>query len=368
MELAFLRERQRQEDARRGVTRFAEPPIYDEMDGWRQRYRARQNHSDPDQLSSTADEERRQANLRSRVDQYRDQYSEQVAATQEFEKAMAYLQIINKRSNSLLQASFLDNPWMRQTLMNNESTIIRIGESIPGPHPCTWLTAGSRFSGLQFSTRTHENGQIRTDKWGVRVAIQSVDWENKKLFGQMEADNSSDASSNRSSSGVITFMEGEIIDFDRFGLVTRGLNSNITTDALNWRKLKALNPKENPDLGRDLAQKLCTRPFLEHHLHDNYILMRWKGVDHQDSRAMEFQKSEADCCVTEKYFIPESATRAPVQNADEQSGLTISGFYYVCLTRQTGDIQAYYFDPEGSPHQQLAMKPLLKLFPAPPYR
>lgn len=54
-----------------------------------------------------------------------------------------------------------------------------------------------------------------------------------------------------------------------------------------------------------------------------YIFMRWK----------------------ERFFV----------NVGEDCGLTITGFYYVCLDRKDGSIDGYYFDPSSSPFQKLEL-------------
>ena len=49
----------------------------------------------------------------------------------------------------------------------------------------------------------------------------------------------------------------------------------------------------------------------------------------------------------EKFFV----------NVGPECGLTIAGFYYVCLDRRTGEVEGYYFDPNSSPYQKLEMRP-----------
>ncbi len=39
----------------------------------------------------------------------------------------------------------------------------------------------------------------------------------------------------------------------------------------------------------------------------------------------------------------------------EDCGLTIAGFYYVCMDRHTGAIVGYYFDPNNQPWQRLEL-------------
>lgn len=45
-------------------------------------------------------------------------------------------------------------------------------------------------------------------------------------------------------------------------------------------------------------------------------------------------------------------------NVGEDCGLTIAGFYYICISRQTGIIEGFYHDPHSSPYQKLHLKPL----------
>ena len=49
----------------------------------------------------------------------------------------------------------------------------------------------------------------------------------------------------------------------------------------------------------------------------------------------------------EKFFV----------NVGPECGLTIAGFYYVCLDRRTGEVEGFYFDPNSSPYQKLEMRP-----------
>lgn len=42
---------------------------------------------------------------------------------------------------------------------------------------------------------------------------------------------------------------------------------------------------------------------------------------------------------------------------DMGNSLTISGFYYICLSRETGSISGFYFDPSCAPCQKLELEP-----------
>ena len=44
-------------------------------------------------------------------------------------------------------------------------------------------------------------------------------------------------------------------------------------------------------------------------------------------------------------------------NVGSDCGLTIAGFYYVCYDRRTGVLDGYYYDPNSTPFQRLALMP-----------
>ena len=54
---------------------------------------------------------------------------------------------------------------------------------------------------------------------------------------------------------------------------------------------------------------------------------------------------------------PSTSTTLLGDRAHAQWGLTISGFYYVALHRQTGRIDGLYYDPGSQPYQSLRMAP-----------
>jgi hypothetical protein len=56
--------------------------------------------------------------------------------------------------------------------------------------------------------------------------------------------------------------------------------------------------------------------------------------------------------------------RCFVTPSDAQSGLTISGFYYVSLRRSDGHIEGLYYDPLSTPYQYLSLMPEKRMFPA----
>ncbi|KAK6525445.1 hypothetical protein TWF694_005581 [Orbilia ellipsospora] len=228
--------------------------------------------------------------------------------------------------------------------------------------PTSWLAAGSVYTGAQYATHqkqplsgagfrsTTDPSSSRSNEltsnmiserkdaeehWNVTVVIQEVDHVRNRISGSMRAYDVPDSQSATGTSSINTFWEGEIIDFHRNGLETRNsiMASNPRIDGNYWRKL-------DPFVGysdSELAQKLTSRAFLED-LAENYVLMRWK----------------------EQCFVEPGA---------QDSGLTITGFYFVSLERRTGRIEGYYYDPHSAPYQRLELTPVpMRSFPAYTFR
>jgi hypothetical protein len=122
---------------------------------------------------------------------------------------------------------------------------------------------------------------IPEDHWKVKVTIHSVDYETSQLTGTMEAVNVPDRLSGTSSS-IITYLEGEIVDFKNFSLETTKFDSTPERDAQYWKRLEPF--KEMDDL--TMSRALLNQKWLETVLRGKYILMRWKGMF---SRCAELQ-------------------------------------------------------------------------------
>lgn len=95
---------------------------------------------------------------------------------------------------------------------------------------------------------------------------------------------------------VETFWEGEIIDNKNHTFRTNKWSADVRTDVAYWTKFSAFR-----ELKSCMLSKTWSTPLLKDY---PYIFMRWK----------------------ETHFITKT----------EQQLLTIQGFYYVCLCRQTG--------------------------------
>mmetsp|Transcript_34123 Transcript_34123/g.96699 ORF Transcript_34123/g.96699 Transcript_34123/m.96699 type:complete len:232 (+) Transcript_34123:739-1434(+) len=176
------------------------------------------------------------------------------------------------------------------------------------PALCSFLQPSQHFQGVQ---RVAHSGASPTDEdWYVNVSIITSDFKAATVFGTMEAENVP-----HTRSPVTTFWEGEIVDNIRNTFYTAKWGASADNDMKHWSKFPSfLEIKDDVRKFNGRCQALSTYPF---------IFMRWK----------------------EKYFL----------NASHESGLTIAGFYYVCLNRLTGTIMGYYYDPNSSPFQKLEL-------------
>jgi hypothetical protein len=119
------------------------------------------------------------------------------------------------------------------------------------------------------------------------------------------------------SAPVVTFFEGEIIDNKNFSFYTSHTDwaALSDTDMRHWSRFPAF---------KDLKKDVETWGGRASGLADSSkIFMRWK----------------------EQHFV-----------AGGECRLTIAGFYYCCLDRVTGSIQAIYYDPASSPDQRLHLE------------
>lgn len=259
---------------------------------------------------------------------------------------------------SCLQASFLEQ--------NSEQSFAS-----------SFLTAGSAFSGSQgisgFKSRA-SGCTVLEDMWQVNVSIESCDWNSGTISGTMQAidvpslangpasleeqgtassffeaieplesasggssPNLSASSTSTLSQGplcssarcVTTFWDGEIIDFNNFELWTRKWSAKPEDDKEHWRQFEPIKiiRRVLKDKRKCVIERALFLAKYIQTLRRDYIFMRWK----------------------ERFFL-ENATA-------NSSGLTIAGFYYICLRRSDGACQGFYYDTHSSPYQQLFLKP-----------
>tara|TARA_R110002003_G_scaffold1005_9_gene22044 strand:+ start:7581 stop:9593 length:2013 start_codon:yes stop_codon:yes gene_type:complete len=241
------------------------------------------------------------------------------------------------------------------------------------------------------------------DRWPVKVTIHEVDWEAMTLSATMEAYNvPSHPHSHQSllntvgeasqqytrTSSITTYLEGEILDFNQHTLLTESFKSSAGNDATYWRKLPPFQQMSDEEVIRVLTSK---RWYTEV-LNKEYILMRWKERCFVKSLARPGAEPvlPPPSTTTSSYIdgpvhsyhshiqpdlsslTPYRLVRDPTTNElqveiqqvdaehatfdDSGCGLTISGFYYVCLRRSDGRLEGLYYDPQSSPYQCLKLE------------
>ncbi|PYH95014.1 hypothetical protein BO71DRAFT_324112 [Aspergillus ellipticus CBS 707.79] len=261
-------------------------------------------------------------------------------------------------------------------LNGNEDDFILDTTSIAPPPECSWLRPGVVFSGSQraastagsiFSQRMpspsssqdpmivngSDNSRIsvytttgrrylanniynlgggKDENWPVKVTIHDINTEEMTLSGTMEAYNIPDKTSPAHDAHIVTYLEGEIIDFNTHTLETKNFKADAEIDSTYWRELQPFKNLSDEEMTRNLV----SRKWVTEQLSRGWILMRWK----------------------ERCFITPT---------DSRQGLTISGFYYISLNRESGHIEGLYYDPGSSPYQQLSLKPETKKMVRPSY-
>lgn len=180
-------------------------------------------------------------------------------------------------------------------------------------HSLSYLFPGRTFKGTQNQILEVATGDAQDqDRWEVKVVVHSLDQSTGTIVGLMEALNVPVASST-----VVTYWEGEVVDFVNHNLWTRKWGATDEVDIEHWKRFDAF---------RDLRDSLTDESSYSE-VYERYIFMRWK----------------------EKFFVNILA---------QESGLTIAGFYYICIRRSDGFIEGFYYDPTSKPFQRLALYPL----------
>lgn len=190
-----------------------------------------------------------------------------------------------------------------------DSDFILDTTTIAPPAPCSWLRPGAVFSGCQRaanagcsvlsrgSTSPQSNDPVivngsdsarinvqttsgrrytanaRDENWPVRVTIHAIDYEEMTLSGTMEAYNIPDKTSPSHDAHIVTFLEGEIIDFNKHTLETANFKADADIDSTYWRELQPFKYMAEADISR----KLLSRKWITEEFAKGWILMRWKG-------------------------------------------------------------------------------------------
>lgn len=220
----------------------------------------------------------------------------------------------------------------------------------------------------------HASDDSNHDRWPVRVIIHSIDPERMTLQGTMEAYDvpqhpaslsilHPNACHERPKAGkkhapITTYLEGHIIDLTTHSFLTpdppgdtskpknRSPTTSLddiafpsatpSTDASNWHHLPPFSSLATP---AEMARLLLSQARMNE-INQQYIFMRWKER----------------CFVHTKDSTCPSSQTERTGDQDRGHGLTISGFYYVSLRRDSGEVEGLYFDPTSTPYQHLRLK------------
>lgn len=189
--------------------------------------------------------------------------------------------------------------------------------SIYPPPVCSWLRPGMTFSGFQraasstglvfpqqgpslssndpmvvngsdqnrisvqtsngrryFASQVYNLGSGKDENWPVKVTIHDINVHEMTLSGTMEAYNIPDKASPSHDAHIVTFLEGEIIDFNLHTLETKNFKADAEIDCTYWRKLQPFKNLTDEEMTRNLV----SRKWITEQLSKGWILMRWKGL------------------------------------------------------------------------------------------
>ncbi|KAF9691085.1 hypothetical protein EKO04_010963 [Ascochyta lentis] len=174
-------------------------------------------------------------------------------------------------------------------------------------------------------------------------------------------------------SSITTYLEGEMLDFNTHTLLTESFKSSPANDALYWRKLPPFRDMDD----QDVVRALTSRKWWEG-LSQEWVLMRWK--ERCFVKSLRSSSAKPSTYAPPPHLDPESeyytydthtfARHHPPPDQqqpnlidaehaafdDSGCGLTISGFYFVCLRRCDGSVEGLYYDPMSSPYQCLRLE------------
>jgi len=214
--------------------------------------------------------------------------------------------------------------------------------------PSAFLEPGMTFRGTQdvspsFTQMMDEAedpaaaAEPSRESWDLRITVEEANFARGYVCGTMHANGFNCGAPNpnspphyqqmsqqQSSEAVATFWEGEIIDNVNHTFYTQKWGATKAIDRKHWVKLapfaralseaKTLSTSKSADLQSEPID-LTSQPF---------VYLRLK----------------------EKYFL----------NEEPGGNLTIAGFYYLCISRATGEITGYYFDPNSTPYQKVSLQ------------
>jgi hypothetical protein len=115
---------------------------------------------------------------------------------------------------------------------------------------------------------------LASERWPVTVTLHTIDYDTMTVSGTMEARSIPDKSSPTQESSITTFLEGEIIDFNKHSLETTNFKSDADIDATYWSRLMPFR-----DMNSEASvRSLLSRKWISERLQGKWVLMRWKGM------------------------------------------------------------------------------------------
>jgi hypothetical protein len=317
------------------------------------------------------------------------------------EQAVQYLARIRNHNADPEDVPLRESP---SSLGSPDDDLITDARTLPPIQRSSWLSPGAVLQGCQHATTAHQlepptrpwlahaytsntprsrpaahstathspdlSTSTPQDRWPVKVTVHAVDWANMSLAATMEAYNVPSHSHSHASlppdqhvtrtSSITTYLEGEILDFSTHTLLTESFKSNAANDATYWRKLPPFTDMSDADVVRALTSR---RWFSQVFARD-WILMRWKercfvkSLQCTPPSPPTTATATATATTTDyaRPTLPTAETDAQHAAFDDSGcGLTISGFYYVCLRRADGRLEGLYYDPQSSPYQCLKL-------------
>lgn len=135
-----------------------------------------------------------------------------------------------------------------------------------------YTTNGRRY----LANNIYNLGTGKDENWPVKVTIHNINTSEMTLSGTMEAYNIPDKTSPSHDAHIVTFLEGEIIDFNTHTLETKNFKADAEIDSTYWRELQPFKTLTDEEMTRNLV----SRKWITEELSKGWILMRWKGTSH----------------------------------------------------------------------------------------
>lgn len=133
-----------------------------------------------------------------------------------------------------------------------------------------YTSSGRRY----LANSIYSLGNGRDENWPVRVTIHDINYDDMTLSGTMEAYNIPDKTSPSQDAHIVTFLEGEIIDFNTHTFETKNFKADAEIDSTYWRELQPFKDLTDEEMTRNLV----SRKWITDELAKGSILMRWKGM------------------------------------------------------------------------------------------